>query len=108
MINEANASSSACRLWRFRQVETSTPPKSDARIVMWATPGVKVFDDLAAFKSFEIDVVNHFARDRQHHRDEDGSDEIRSTFADHVAAKPGARVRTKPMSNTNAVAQTFP
>jgi len=26
MINEANASSSACRLWRFRQVETSTPP----------------------------------------------------------------------------------
>ena len=26
MINEANASSSACRLWRVSQVETSTPP----------------------------------------------------------------------------------
>jgi 4-hydroxy 2-oxovalerate aldolase len=28
MINEANASSSACRLWRIGQVETSTPPTS--------------------------------------------------------------------------------
>jgi hypothetical protein len=28
MINEANESSSACRLWRISQVETSTPPAS--------------------------------------------------------------------------------
>ena len=27
MINEANEPSSACRLWRLCQVETSTPPK---------------------------------------------------------------------------------
>ena len=26
MINEANEPSSACRLWRISQVETSTPP----------------------------------------------------------------------------------
>jgi hypothetical protein len=26
MINEANEPSSACRLWRIQQVETSTPP----------------------------------------------------------------------------------
>jgi len=26
MINEANEPSSACRLWRLCQVETSTPP----------------------------------------------------------------------------------
>ncbi len=26
MINEANEPSSACRLWRIYQVETSTPP----------------------------------------------------------------------------------
>jgi len=26
MINEANEPSSACRLWRIPQVETSTPP----------------------------------------------------------------------------------
>jgi hypothetical protein len=26
MINEANASSSACRLWRVHMVETSAPP----------------------------------------------------------------------------------
>jgi len=26
MINEANGSSSACRLWRICQVETSAPP----------------------------------------------------------------------------------
>jgi len=26
MINEANGSSSACRLWRVSQVETGTPP----------------------------------------------------------------------------------
>ena len=26
MINEANEPSSACRLWRILQVETSTPP----------------------------------------------------------------------------------
>ena len=29
MINEANEPSSACRLWRIYQVETSTPPKSE-------------------------------------------------------------------------------
>jgi len=28
MINEANEPSSACRLWRIYQVETSTPPTS--------------------------------------------------------------------------------
>jgi hypothetical protein len=28
MINEANASSSACRLWRICQVETSAPPQA--------------------------------------------------------------------------------
>ena len=28
MINEANEPSSACRLWRFFKVETSTPPAS--------------------------------------------------------------------------------
>jgi len=28
MINEANASSSACRLWRIPQVETGAPPSS--------------------------------------------------------------------------------
>jgi len=28
MINEANEPSSACRLWRIYQVETSTPPHS--------------------------------------------------------------------------------
>src|SRR4051812_15574496 len=28
MINEANEPSSACRLWRIPQVETSTPPKA--------------------------------------------------------------------------------
>ena len=27
MINEANASSSACRLWRISRIETGTPPK---------------------------------------------------------------------------------
>lgn len=27
MINEANVPSSACRLWRIFQVETSTPPR---------------------------------------------------------------------------------
>jgi len=27
MINEANEPSSACRLWRISQVETSAPPK---------------------------------------------------------------------------------
>jgi len=32
MINEANEPSSACRLWRIRKVETSTPPKSSAVI----------------------------------------------------------------------------
>ena len=30
MINEANASSSACRLWRVHMVETSTPPSDSA------------------------------------------------------------------------------
>ena len=30
MINEANEPSSACRLWRTNQVETSTPPCSIA------------------------------------------------------------------------------
>lgn len=29
MINEANVPSSACRLWRFFMVETSTPPASE-------------------------------------------------------------------------------
>jgi len=28
MINEANASSSACRLWRIHQVETSARPSN--------------------------------------------------------------------------------
>ena len=28
MINEANASSSACRLWRIPQVETGAPPSN--------------------------------------------------------------------------------
>jgi hypothetical protein len=32
MINEANASSSACRLWRAHMVETSAPPANSARI----------------------------------------------------------------------------
>jgi hypothetical protein len=29
MINEANEPSSACRLWRIYQVETSTPPSAE-------------------------------------------------------------------------------
>jgi hypothetical protein len=29
MINEANEPSSACRLWRIYQVETSTPPQAE-------------------------------------------------------------------------------
>jgi hypothetical protein len=33
MINEANASSSACRLWRVHMVETSAPPTDDAVII---------------------------------------------------------------------------
>jgi hypothetical protein len=32
VINEANGSSSACRLWRISQVETSTPPASTKTI----------------------------------------------------------------------------
>jgi hypothetical protein len=32
MINEANASSSACRLWRIPQVETGAPPSNWVRI----------------------------------------------------------------------------
>jgi len=32
MINEANASSSACRLWRISQVETGAPPKANEYI----------------------------------------------------------------------------
>jgi len=31
MINEANASSSACRLWRISQVETGAPPSSKSK-----------------------------------------------------------------------------
>jgi hypothetical protein len=33
MINEANASSSACRLWCACLVETSAPPQTDAVII---------------------------------------------------------------------------
>ena len=32
MINEANESSSACRLWRIHQVETSTRPQANTVI----------------------------------------------------------------------------
>ena len=40
MINEANASSSACRLWRISQVETGAPPTRQ-NIISQATVGVK-------------------------------------------------------------------
>jgi len=33
MINEANASSSACRLWRVHMVETSAPPQANIHII---------------------------------------------------------------------------
>jgi len=33
MINEANASSSACRLWRVHMVETSAPPQANILII---------------------------------------------------------------------------
>jgi hypothetical protein len=43
MINEANASSSACRLWRIYQVETSAPPKkSGENIILQFNPPVKL------------------------------------------------------------------
>jgi len=32
VINEANEPSSACRLWRIHQVETSTRPKAERPI----------------------------------------------------------------------------
>jgi len=40
VIYEANASSSACRLWRIFQVETSAPPVSGVTIGL-GPPGVK-------------------------------------------------------------------
>jgi hypothetical protein len=40
MIYEANASSSACRLWRICQVETSTPPSNSQKFHQ-VTRGVK-------------------------------------------------------------------
>jgi len=33
MINEANASSSACRLWRVPRIETGTPPNANVYIL---------------------------------------------------------------------------
>ena len=41
MINEANASSSACRLWRIPQVETGAPPSSKLKypLAMHASQG---------------------------------------------------------------------
>ena len=41
MIYEANASSSACRLWRVPQVETGTPPKVSAANMAVRRPPVK-------------------------------------------------------------------
>jgi hypothetical protein len=41
MINEANASSSACRLWRVPQVETSAPPLTDIVIIARFARAVK-------------------------------------------------------------------
>lgn len=40
MINEANEPSSACRLWRISQVETSAPP-ANGGTVHHVSPGVK-------------------------------------------------------------------
>lgn len=34
MINEANASSSACRLWRVHMVETSAPPAQFSKAII--------------------------------------------------------------------------
>jgi len=51
MINEANEPSSACRLWRIPQVETSTPPKAAWAISAIDAPGsscVKTMNSLAA------------------------------------------------------------
>jgi hypothetical protein len=42
MINEANASSSACRLWRIFQVETGAPPKANKYIFACPLPPVKI------------------------------------------------------------------
>jgi hypothetical protein len=41
MIYEANASSSACRLWRIPQVETSAPPLTDMVIIARFARAVK-------------------------------------------------------------------
>jgi len=43
VIYEANASSSACRLWRLSQVETGAPPSlCDAHIITATAPPVKL------------------------------------------------------------------
>jgi len=41
MFNEANVTSSACRLWRIDPVETSTPPKRNARTIRAAASKFK-------------------------------------------------------------------
>jgi len=42
MINEANEPSSACRLWRIPQVETSTPPHASADTIVSSGSKFKV------------------------------------------------------------------
>lgn len=52
MINEANEPSSACRLWRVSQVETSTPPSVGLEKVDQNGAGVKFLRRRGAQKGF--------------------------------------------------------
>src|SRR5439155_3170727 len=55
MINEANEPSSACRLWRISQVETSTPPASNHSINK-TEPAVK---QAQSVQSSPVSQVSH-------------------------------------------------
>jgi len=49
MINEANVTSSACRLWRIFQVETSAPPSDNSpTVAALAIPVKRLLIRLAA------------------------------------------------------------
>lgn len=52
MIYEANGSSSACRLCRVSQIETSTPPTSDGRTIVHERVAVKQHRDRPADLAF--------------------------------------------------------
>jgi hypothetical protein len=70
MINEANEPSSACRLWRLCQVETSTPPNGTSIFAQLRLPVKRCVMPLtsAQFLDYKraIAVVNlNFIRHRQ-------------------------------------------